>query len=172
MQPYSRSHQRLSAILALTLLALSTTTLAHEVSASSVCVVIDGERLEIWQTTPRLTALAIGTAANPIRTDAGGSARTDGDALAAIARGWQVGTAAQLCQLRRQAHRRSHHETQLQLRYLYECAGSGAPIQLRLDWLSDTPSDHFVLFEVQRGVERQTRILQRNDRLVTLPQSS
>ena len=148
--------------------ALAGKLYAHEVSASSVKVHIDGPNLEIWQTTPLITAqetgaalLSRGSPSLPTSAD-----KTDSATLERLASGWRVEQARRSCHLQRQAHRRIHHDTQLQLRYLYRCKDEQGPVRLTLSWLEETPPDHFVLFEVRRGEERQTQVLQRNQNVL------
>ncbi|MEM6708474.1 MAG: hypothetical protein AAF648_06785 [Pseudomonadota bacterium] len=147
------------------LMGCTTDTLrAHEVSASTVRVFVDGQRLELWQTTPLLTAQSLSERLSDtarFAADISADISADERALEAVVDHWTVESGTDPCSLKRQAHRRTHHDTQLQLRYLFTCVDAAAPLRLRMDWIDAAPPDHFVIFEVRRGEDRQTQILRR-----------
>ena len=147
---------------------------AHEVSASTVKVFAEGTRLEVQQTTPFKTAYEI---AHRLRgngpVDAAATPHPDGAALVGIALGWSVTSEAGVCPLERQAHRRTHRETQLQMRYLFVCAADATPERIALPWLMQAPEDHFIILELtlRRGgqTSKTTRIFERQPLVVSIP---
>lgn len=146
-----------SSLLALCLF-LSATASAHEVSASRVKVHQSGNAIELWQTTPYITAHNL--VAPDLETKSS-RAVADQLALRKIAKGWRLTTDKGDCQLKKHAHRRVHHETQLQFRYLFICPdGAGAP-KMSMNWLNGTPAEHFIFLDLETSRGLRTRIIER-----------
>lgn len=139
---------------------------AHEVSASDVKVVIENEAVEVWQTTPYLTAYA---AAEKL-SDGGHQVdlENDEDVLAIIGTGWSVTSDVGNCEIVRQAHRRIHHDTQLQFRYLFSCSTGAVPSLISMPWFTKTQANHFVLFELETDRGPRTKIIEHGNETVSL----
>ena len=152
---------------------------AHEVSASTVKVVAEGARLEVRQTTPYKTARRIASLLGERREHADGKAeaipevQSDEAALRGMALGWSVTSEAGGCRLERHAHRRTHRDTQLEMRYLFVCPDDARPERIALPWLMQAPEDHFVIFELTRRHHEETstttRIFERQSLTVGIP---
>ena len=137
---------------------------AHEVSASNVKVYQDGHSIEVWQTTPYKVAHGIAGALS----DEAPESERDAAALKAIALGWQVISSTGECVLSRQASRRIHHDTQLQMRYLYHCQKDAEPKHISMPWLKETPKSHFVFLDIDTPKGRRNRVIERDNTTVPL----
>lgn len=141
---------------------------AHEVSASRVKVVLGDGALEVWQTTPHVTAFNVAARLS----ETGVSIETDRQVLTSMAEGWQVSSKEGVCRLAQQAHRRVHYTTQLQLRYLFICPNNARPRQISMSWLMETSVDHFTVFELETSTGVETKILERQRFTLNLPDAS
>lgn len=129
---------------------------AHEVSASSATVTVKAGQVEILQTTP------LGTAAGAASETAGKKITVDApeQILSAMGQSWHVSGVDSGCDLARQAYRLQHHETEIQLRYLYNCGPGETPQMLKANWLEKTPSDHFLIFTIATDEKSKTVIFE------------
>jgi len=137
---------------------ISGAAMAHEAHGSSALITLEGNRLEVLQTTPIKVAQKVASDLSQEDIDAGDLAQL----LTAISKSWEVSGSAASCELSRQAHRVVHHDTQLQMRFLFECQEGERPQRLATSWLLASPSDHFMNLTLQAGEQRKTVIVQRD----------
>lgn len=134
---------------------------AHEVHASNIDVTVQGNSIEILQTTPIKEAQSIAKQL--------GAENTEHDTtLDAISSGWQIEHADGSCKLTKQAYRLAHHNSQLQMRYLFSCSGDNKPKSLALPWFKLTPEDHFIIMKLTINGKSDTVIFQRQDLVIAL----
>lgn len=144
----------------------SSSSLAHEVVASTVEVHVKGNRVEILQITPRRIA-------HSIASDSGMSNRSEQSVfletpdrvLTAIARQWRVHADSADCRLQRQAYRNLDHA---QLQYLFACEIGVNPARLVATWLLKAPEDHFLVFTINAEQKSDTVIFQRQNLIIDL----
>lgn len=139
---------------------------AHEVSASSVTVHVDGFKVEILQTTPLATATQV--ASSVAKTDLQPANRDV--ILAAIGQSWQITGTSAKCRLERQAYRSQHHDTELQLRFLFVCDETEKPQLLEATWLGQTPPDHFLIFTINADGQSKTVIFEHQNLAIDISQ--
>ena len=143
----------------------SSSSLAHDVIASTVEVHVKDNRVEILQITPRRIAHSIASSSN----ESGQSVfpETSDRVLTAIAKQWRVHADSADCRLQRQAYRNLDH-AQLQLRYLFACEIGVNPTRLVATWLLKAPEDHFLVFTINAERKSDTVIFQRQDLIIDL----
>jgi hypothetical protein len=135
---------------------LTNMAVAHDVSASSVTVHVDGKKVEILQTTPVETAAEIASSLSKSKL----SADDENEILTALSGSWKITGKNSACKLERQAYRLQHHGVEIQLRYLYVCDGSETPEVLEATWLEKTPSEHFLIFTINADKKSKTVIFE------------
>lgn len=146
----------------------SSSSLAHEVVASTVEVHVKGNRVEILQITPRRIAHSIASDSGMSnRSEQSVSPETPDRVLTAIAGQWRVHADSADCRLQRQAYRNLDH-AQLQLRYLFACEIGVNPTRLVATWLLKAPEDHFLVFTINAEQKSDTVIFQRQNLIIDL----
>lgn len=135
---------------------LANTAAAHDVSASSVTVHVDDNKVEIFQTTPVETAAQIASSLSKSKL----STDDENEILTALSGSWNVTGKSSVCKLERQAYRLQHHAMEIQLRYLYVCSGSETPEVLEATWLEKTPPEHFLIFTINADKKSKTVIFE------------
>lgn len=154
-------------ILSLAGLALTSPAQAHDVSGSDVKVYVQGESIEVWQSTPHgvVHELVHDLILAQQKTDgepALEQARLDEIAMIEISKGWIIlSNKDQPCPLARQAIRRVHNDEYLQMRYLFTCPESQTPAQLSMPWLEETPRDHIITLWMDQGRGERTYYVDR-----------
>lgn len=154
---------------------------AHEVHASNVSVTVSGHKVEVLQSTPLFDANVIarnlsnkGVNPNSVTSKTGNSAQAkpleSNQLLEFIAKGWQIKGRSTPCVLSKQAFRLAHHNSQIQLRYLFECKESEQPQTMALLWLMHAPDDHFIIMELTIAGKSKTVIFQRQELVIDLLQ--
>ena len=81
--------------------------------------------------------------------------------------GWQIQNKDGLCNLKKQAFRLAHHDSQLQMRYLFNCEQNAAT-SLALPWLKLAPDDHFIIMKLTMNNQSETVIFQKQDLVIDL----
>lgn len=135
---------------------------AHEVHGSAATITIDGNKLEILQTMP------IGTTKEVAKSLVNLVDPSHNDLLTAIAKGWEISSDEENCQLKKQAYRVVHDDSELQLRYLFICKVGTTPQRLALPWLMYTPQDHFLTLTMMNEGKSKTVIFQRQVLVINL----
>ncbi len=138
---------------------------AHDVSASQVKVYRKGASLEVWQTTPYKVAHGIDLKADAEVPD---GLSPDERALHAIAQGWAIESDKGPCALTKQAFRRVHHDTQLQLRLLFTCPEGASARLASMNWLTQTPPEHFVFYDTDSIKGMKRRVVERDQVTITI----
>lgn len=145
---------------------LTGTAAAHEVSASTVSVQVTASKVEVLQTTPLGTAAQVATlSGEDAKPSANGKA-----ILEAVSQYWQVTGANAACALERQAFRLQHHDTEIQMRYLFVCEEGNTPALLQATWLNETPPDHFLIFTINADEKSKTVIFEHQDLAIDITQ--
>ena len=135
---------------------------AHEVHGSAATITIEGNKLEILQTMP------IGTTQEVAKSLVKLAEPSYNNLLTAVAKGWQVSSDEENCQLKKQAYRLVHDDSELQLRYLFICLAGAPPQKLALPWLMFTPEDHFLTLTMINEGKSKTVIFQRQALTINL----
>ena len=133
---------------------------AHEVHASNIDVTVVKNQVEVLQTTSvhdsQLIAKQLGAKGDSHQST-----------LAAMSTGWQIQSENGLCNLKKQAYRLTHHESQLQMRYLFNCEQNAAT-SLALPWFNLAPNDHFIIMKLTMNNQSETVIFQKQDLVIDL----
>lgn len=132
---------------------------AHEVQASNVDVTVSSDRIEILQTTPLKVAKLIAQ-------KLGAQDQAHATTTNAIAQAWQIKAEKEACYLKKQAYRLAHHESQLQMRYLFAC--SNEPNTVSLPWFNLSPEGHFIIMNLSKNGKTNTTIFQRQALVIDL----
>lgn len=136
---------------------------AHDVQNSEVRVVFGEDNrkgsVEVWQTMSLETAYeAARTSSNQTDADAD---LEDSDVLEIFGPQLLIQTATGSCAIEKQAHRRVHHGTRLQMRFLFACAEDKRPTKMTLAWMSHTPAGHFAVLEQDSGQGSPFKVIEK-----------
>ena len=139
---------------------------AHEAHGSSATVTLQGNKLEVLQTMPLSTTQSIAKSlTKPLTTS---EELSNNEMITAIAKGWEVSSGKENCQLQKQAYRLVHAYSELQMRYLFTCESGASPQKLALPWLMHAPEDHFITMTMVREDKSKTVIFQRQALIINL----
>lgn len=134
---------------------------AHEVHGSNVTVTVKNNKVEVLQSTPITDAKAISA-------ELGAKSTNNDDILATISKAWEISAKKKSCDLSKQAYRLAHDNSQLQMRYLFQCQQGEAPDLLALPWLMKAPNDHFIILNLIVEEKSKTTIFQKQDLVIEL----
>ena len=134
---------------------------AHEVHGSNVTVTVKSNKIEVLQSTPLVDAKFISE-------ELGAKSANNDDILAIIATGWKITAKQNDCELSKQAYRLAHDNSQLQMRYLFQCEQGSSPDLLALPWLMKAPNDHFIILNLTVDDKSKTTIFQKQDLTIEL----
>lgn len=166
-----------AAIFGLVAAVVASPVAAHEVRSTHIKLVTEATAVEIWQTTS--ADIAHGVAARLMQQDQdkalsaagqGGDSQhpndldltSDEGVVRALSGAWHVSDGAGQCALTSLVHRRTHHGSQLEVGYRFECQHGLSASHIAWPWLVETPQDHFVLFEHHTPAGVRTKIIQRS----------
>lgn len=149
------------AFLLLIAISLTLITRAHEVNGSNVTVTIKNHQVEVMQSTPIKDA-------REIVAKIGEQSKEAQVILQTMAKQWRIESNSQLCRLEKQAVRSVHHNTQLQMRYLFTCKEGAKPDLMALPWLQQAPDDHFIIMKLMFGSRAKTLIFQKQELVIDL----
>lgn len=131
---------------------------SHDVSVSRVKVTQSDNMVEIVQTTPVTIAHRF---VDPNLVSNNTGVQLDMKALHEMAEYWEISTDKGKCTVKRRGYRRIHHDSQLQFLYSFRCPERAGPPNLVMNWLALTPSEHFILLNVDTPTGRKTRRIER-----------
>lgn len=142
---------------------------AHDVQNSEVRAVFgENDRygsVEVWQTMP--LEIAYGAARTSFEQNEAGALLGDGDVLEIMGPQLLIAATTGQCDLTKQAHRRVHKGTRLQMRFLFVCPQDERPTQMIFAWMANTPSNHFVVLEQKSGHGSPFKVIERGNPVFT-----
>lgn len=140
---------------------LASVVSAHEVNGSNITVTVKNHQVEVLQSTPFSDA-------KKILANLGKESVEKEGILQAMAEHWRIESDSQLCRLEKQAVRSVHHDSQLQMRYLFSCKLGAKPDIVALPWLNKAPDDHFIIMQLVIDKRAKTIIFQKQDLVIDL----